>query len=182
MRQQPFCSRPSHDLKQIDPLYIAEISPAAHRGHLVTWSEVALNVGIVFGFLSGIIFYGMDDNLQWRLMLIMGCILPIVMIILVQTVMPESPRFLVDKGQIDEAKMILQKLYPEGKVTWIVLKRFMYSDNYRRCSWLLFLIPKVLMSIPSSGTSRRRWSASALPNNLWAGIQSCSRLLPFVVC
>jgi len=34
----------------IDPLYIAEISPAAHRGRLVTWSEIALNVGLVFGF------------------------------------------------------------------------------------------------------------------------------------
>ncbi len=29
----------------IDPVYIAEISPAAHRGYLVTWSEIATNVG-----------------------------------------------------------------------------------------------------------------------------------------
>jgi MFS family permease len=76
---------------------------------------MALNVGIVLGFLSGIIFYELDDNLQWRLMFAMGCIMPIIMIILVQTVMPESPRFLVDKGQTEEAKEILTKLYPEGK-------------------------------------------------------------------
>jgi len=31
---------------QIDPLYIAEVSPAKHRGELVTWSEIALNVGM----------------------------------------------------------------------------------------------------------------------------------------
>lgn len=47
-------------------------------------------------------------------MFIMGCVLPIVMMILVQKVMPESPRFLVDKGQVEEAKGILQRLYPEG--------------------------------------------------------------------
>lgn len=28
----------------IDPLYISEMSPAKHRGELVTWSEIALNV------------------------------------------------------------------------------------------------------------------------------------------
>jgi MFS family permease len=81
----------------------------------VTWSEIALNVGIVLGFFSGIVFYNLDDSLQWRLMFVMGCIMPIIMIVLVQTVMPESPRFLVDKGQIEEAKEVLTKLYPEGK-------------------------------------------------------------------
>ena len=85
----------------------------------MTWSEIALNVGIVLGFLSGIAFYNVDDNLEWRLMFFMGCILPIIMIILVQTVMPESPRFLVHKGQIEEAKQILIKLYPEGKVLFV---------------------------------------------------------------
>ena len=30
---------------QIDPIYIAEIAPASSRGRLVTWSEIATNVG-----------------------------------------------------------------------------------------------------------------------------------------
>lgn len=81
----------------------------------MTWSEIALNVGLVFGFFSGIIFYNLNDNLEWRLMFAMGCILPVIMIILVQTVMPESPRFLVDKGRVEEGKEILRKLYPPGK-------------------------------------------------------------------
>lgn len=76
---------------------------------------MALNVGLVLGFFSGIVFYNLDDDLEWRLMFAMGCILPLVMIVLVQTIMPESPRFLVDKGRIEEGKEILRKLYPEGK-------------------------------------------------------------------
>jgi MFS family permease len=105
---------------QIDPLYIAEISPAAHRGELVTWSEVAINVGIVLGFLSGIVFYEVNDNLEWRLMFICGCVLPIGVIFLSQKVMAESPRWLVSKRRDDEAKEILAKIYPEGRnIMWL---------------------------------------------------------------
>ena len=57
----------------IDPLYISEITPASHRGEIVTWSEIAINVGVVLGFCSGIIFYDVDDSLEWRLMFLMGC-------------------------------------------------------------------------------------------------------------
>lgn len=76
---------------------------------------MALNVGIVLGFFSGILFYDMDDGVEWRVMFLTGAILPIVMIILVKTVMPESPRWLVDKGRDDEAKVILEQVYPPGK-------------------------------------------------------------------
>jgi MFS family permease len=31
----------------IDPLYISEIAPAKHRGQLVSFSEIAINLGIM---------------------------------------------------------------------------------------------------------------------------------------
>jgi len=42
----------------------------------------------------------------------LGLILPVAMIFLVLFVMPESPRWLVAKGRIDDAREILQKIYP----------------------------------------------------------------------
>jgi MFS family permease len=75
---------------------------------------MAINVGIVLGFFAGIVFYDVKDSLEWRLMFAMGCILPIVMIILSRTVMAESPRWLVSKGMEGEAREILTKIYPDG--------------------------------------------------------------------
>lgn len=98
----------------IDPLYISEVTPAKHRGHLVTWSEIALNIGIVFGFSTGLFLSGMDDNREWRVMFLLGAIMPVIMIIVVFTIMPESPRWLVQKGRETDALIVLQQIYPEG--------------------------------------------------------------------
>ncbi|CAJ1911319.1 unnamed protein product [Cylindrotheca closterium] len=98
----------------IDPLYIAEITPAAHRGKMVSWSEIGVNVGIVLGLATAIMFYGVDDELEWRLMLYIGALLPLVMIYLVLKIMPESPRWLVNRGMAEEAKVVLQEVYPPG--------------------------------------------------------------------
>jgi MFS family permease len=90
-----------------DPLYIAEVTPAQHRGELVTWSEIAINVGLVFGFSTGLF-------LEWRAMFLFGGILPLVMIVLALTVMPESPRWLIANNRVHEAKCVLQQTYPPG--------------------------------------------------------------------
>lgn len=96
----------------VDPMYIAEISPAQHRGKLVTYSEIALNLGIVFGFSTGLFLAPLENDREWRVMFLLGAIMPVIMIILVFTVMPESPRWLVSNGRLDEANEILQRVYP----------------------------------------------------------------------
>ena len=99
----------------IDPMYISEISPAAHRGRLVTWSEIATNVGIELGFCSGLIFYNVPVESAWRVMFGFGSILPVIVMLLAIFVMPESPRWLVKNGKVDDAKDVLRLIYPPGK-------------------------------------------------------------------
>lgn len=98
----------------VDPVYISEIAPAKHRGYLVTWSEIAINFGIVMGFSMGIFFANIEAGFQWRIMLSMGMILPCCMIFLVLNIMPESPRWFVSKGRDDDAKVVLKQIYPDN--------------------------------------------------------------------
>jgi len=111
----------------IDPLYIAEISPSAHRGNLVTWSELAINLGIVLGFISLLAYSPIEDDAQWRLMVATGNILPFVMIYLSLYVMPESPRWLVSQNKLEEATQVLRDLYPAGYDVASVVKEIQSS-------------------------------------------------------
>lgn len=47
-------------------------------------------------------------------MLSMGMILPSIMIFLVLNIMPESPRWFVSKDRDEDAKVVLQQIYPEN--------------------------------------------------------------------
>ena len=95
----------------VDPLYISEISPKECRGALVTFSEIAINIGITLGYFTTWLFSSMADrDLSWRLMLSVGAVLPLIMIFLSLKVMPESPRYLMSNGQNRMALAVLQQL------------------------------------------------------------------------
>jgi len=98
----------------IDPLYIAECSPAKYRGQLVTWSETANNVGILLGFLAGLLTYTLPNDTAWRLMLGLGTVIPAVLLALVAFVMPESPRWLLLRDREAEARRVLRRCHGPG--------------------------------------------------------------------
>jgi hypothetical protein len=66
--------------------------------------------------MSGLFFYNKDDNEAWRGMFSLGMILPSILIVLVCLVMPESPRWLVQKKREAEACEVLKKIYPPGEL------------------------------------------------------------------
>lgn len=92
----------------IAPLYMAELSPKRIRGALVSMNEVAINVGILLGFVAGYAFSGLSDNVSWRWMLGVGAVPPVI-ILLSLLIMPESPRWLVRHGRPEQALLVLLK-------------------------------------------------------------------------
>lgn len=128
----------------IDPVYIAEVSPPQHRGRLVTWSETATNVGILLGFISGFAFRDSGEG-GWRAMIALGAVIPCVLLVLIKTFMPESPRWLVAKGRSEEARLILRRCYPPSANTDDVINQIQAAiEEERRASnaygWSALLI------------------------------------------
>jgi MFS transporter, SP family, sugar:H+ symporter len=102
----------------IAPAYIAEISPARIRGRLGSLQQLAIVIGIFISllvdFLLALAAGGSGEPLwfglaAWRWMFLMMAIPAIVYGVLSLTI-PESPRFLIAKHRIPEAKEILSKL------------------------------------------------------------------------
>ncbi|GER26314.1 major facilitator superfamily protein [Striga asiatica] len=92
----------------IAPIYIAEISPTVARGSLTSFPEIFINFGILLGYVSNYALSGLSPHISWRVMLAVG-ILPSVFIAFALCIIPESPRWLVMQGRVDEARIVLHK-------------------------------------------------------------------------
>ncbi|PWZ40096.1 Polyol transporter 5 [Zea mays] len=92
----------------IAPVYTAEISPAASRGFLTTFPEVFINIGILLGYVSNFAFARLPLHLGWRVMLAIGAV-PSALLALLVFCMPESPRWLVLKGRLADARVVLER-------------------------------------------------------------------------
>ncbi|XP_074579741.1 polyol transporter 5-like [Curcuma longa] len=88
--------------------YNAEIAPASCRGFLTSLPDVFVNVGILLGYISNYAFSHLRQSLGWRFMLGVGAI-PSVFLGVGVLAMPESPRWLVMRGRLGDAKEVLEK-------------------------------------------------------------------------
>ncbi|PWN32953.1 putative sugar transporter [Meira miltonrushii] len=100
------------------PILQAETSPAISRGKLVAIDLTVLNIGIV---LSYWIDYGFNYSssvsakaVAWRVPIALQCVF-IVIIALIALIIPDTPRWLVKKGRIEDAAAVLERLLDEPK-------------------------------------------------------------------
>lgn len=90
------------------PVYVAEASPAHLRGQLVTLNNVFITGGqFVASIIDGIFCTNKKDG--WRYMLGLSGI-PSVIMFVGLLFMPESPRWLVAKGKMEEARKTLKTI------------------------------------------------------------------------
>jgi sugar porter (SP) family MFS transporter len=92
----------------LSPMYIAEIAPAKWRGRLVAINQLTIVLGIL---ITNVVNYSLRDygDDAWRIMFGLGAV-PSVLFLLGLLILPESPRWLVQNGKIEQAYKILMKI------------------------------------------------------------------------
>lgn len=138
----------------IAPLYTAEISPAMTRGFLSSLPEVFITVGILVGYVVNYALSGISRNWNWRVMLSLAAV-PAVGIAVGVVVMPESPRWLVMKGRLGEAKRILVKTSESEEEAELRLSEINHAwDLHESSEWHGQGVWKQLLWKPTRATRR----------------------------
>lgn len=92
------------------PVWQSEISRATKRGAHVVCDGIFLGAGASVALWIDLgCFFVKDNSVSWRFPLAFQ-ILPLLFVIVFIAVLPESPRWLVKKGRLEEARQILAAL------------------------------------------------------------------------
>lgn len=125
--------------------YVSEFMPTRIRGRMLIGAFSFQALGMLSAAILGLIIlkiYPYDD--AWRYMLAIGSI-PALIVLVLRTTVPESPRWLIDRGKYDRAAKIIANIVPavRDKVDKIVAnaikhfeqveeKKLKYSDLFRK--------------------------------------------------
>lgn len=87
---------------------LSEFSPRTARGRLGSTLQIAWNIGYMVAFLIGYLITASNPE-AWRWVLLSAAV-PAIICLIARHGLPESPRWLMSKGRVDEAKAVLARL------------------------------------------------------------------------
>ena len=97
------------------PIFVAESMPARIRGATLVAYQVAAVVGIILGYLGALALSGLGEAINWRIMLGLAA-LPALALIPALLRLPETARYLVMRGDIEQARASLARTTPPDEV------------------------------------------------------------------
>ncbi len=92
----------------ISPTIISEFSPIKHRGQLLTINGIFFYIGAAVSYLAGFLLIPIGE-VSWRYMFLLG-IIPAVIVLVLRTSIPESPRWLASTGDYKDADKTIASL------------------------------------------------------------------------
>ena len=143
------------------PLYISEISPALHRGRLVSLYQLAVTVGFLAAYLmnyfllnlsvgyvsSSPILQNVFGTEIWRGMLGFES-LPALLFLMVIFFIPESPRWLIVRNRENEAVNVFSKIYNEKQdVAFQVNETKGMLLNQGKSDWKMLFQPGIRKAV-----------------------------------
>lgn len=94
----------------VGPLLIAETAPPDVRGALGFLQQLMITIGILMAYTTNYLFApDLFGIIGWRWMLLFGAA-PAAVLAIGTYFLPETPRWLVEKGRINEARDVLSRL------------------------------------------------------------------------
>ncbi|MBR3744899.1 MAG: sugar porter family MFS transporter [Bacteroidales bacterium] len=145
----------------VSPIYISEVSPARVRGTMVSFYQLFITIGFLLAYLvnffilkgaamdSGDPALGvrMFNNEYWRGML--GCeAIPDLLFLIVIFFIPESPRWLIVKGQDSRALAIMRRIYSSDSEAEAGLAQTKESiAGEVKTEWKALLEPGILKAV-----------------------------------
>jgi sugar porter (SP) family MFS transporter len=142
----------------VSPLYIAEISPAAIRGRLVSLNQFAIVVGILLAqvvnwriaqpiaahLTADAVFHSWNVQYGWRWMFC-AVVIPSIVFIFASLFLPESPRWLLARNRRSEAGTVLTRIggaeYSAGEIAGI--EHALVAESQQKSSWGDLLRPGI---------------------------------------
>jgi MFS transporter, SP family, galactose:H+ symporter len=96
----------------VTPVFIAESAPARLRGAMLVTYQVATILGIIGGYLSA---YMLAESGSWRWMLGLASV-PALLVLPLLASTPDTARWYLFKGRIDDARRSLLRIEPNSDV------------------------------------------------------------------
>src|ERR1017187_52769 len=91
------------------PMYIAEISPAANRGTLVTLNQLMITIGLLASYITDYLFSDNINSASWRQMFLIG-VFPSIILLIGMFFLPETSRWLISKNRLEDGKKVLSRI------------------------------------------------------------------------
>jgi len=142
----------------VSPLYIAEISPAAVRGRLVSLNQFAIVVGILLAQIvnwriarpmpanlsAAAAFHSWNVQYGWRWMFT-AIVIPSVVFVIASLFLPESPRWLLARGLGNEGHRVLERIggagYAGSEAAGI--EQALATEDQQKSSWQELSRPRI---------------------------------------
>jgi SP family galactose:H+ symporter-like MFS transporter len=109
------------------PVYLSEIALPRYRGKVVSLFQVAITLGILISYLINLFLYELQS---WRIGFGVSAVFAFAALVFIYF-MPESPSWLISKGDVESARDLLTRLYP-NKDSEVVIEKAIEAKKTKK--------------------------------------------------